>query len=1311
MEAIAIVGVGCKLPGGVESVDDLVRALSEGRDCVSEIPADRWDLDAYYHLDPLAPGRTYVRHGGFVDGIDQFDAGFFGVSDVEAKRMDPQQRMLLQTVWHALEDSGQSPAELDKSNTGVFLAMMNTNGYSLRKALSEGMKGVSAYDAVGDAMSITAGRISHFLGLEGPCLVVDTACSGSMVALHLARQSILTGDCDAAIVAGVSTILHPNIHVAFSKLGLMSRTGRCMAFDERADGYVRGEGCVAAVIRPESVAQERGDRIMASVLSTSINQDGRTPALTAPNGHTQEKVIRMALARVGVSPDEVGYVEAHGTGTPVGDPIEMAALVDVYGPGRSTGEPLYVGSAKSNFGHIESGAGLLGIVKAALSLENEVIFPSLHFRRLNPNIDIGHAPLEVPTDLVPWPRNSERRRLAGVNSFGYSGTNAHAVLAEAPLPAGRLDGALQRPAQAVVISARTTDDLRRVAASWADFLDGQPPDRLPNVAFTSATGRSHARCRLGVVGADPTEMADRLRGWGDGRMPRDLYEGAALSGRKPKVAFVFTGQGSQYPGMARELYGHEPTFTAAIDRCSALMTPALGLPLTDLLFEASSSAELNDTRFLQPALFALEFALAELLRSWGVEPDVVMGHSVGEIVAACVAGVLSLQDAAGFVVARGELMGSLPHGGRMLAVEAEPERVEDWLDGHASDVSLAALNGPRSAVVSGDGEVIGLIEHIAQAEGYRTAELRVSHAFHSPLMDPILEKLGDCATALRTSRPRLPIVSNVTGAFYGDVVPDGYWSEHARRPVMFHKGVMALVEAKCSVIVEVGPHPALMALIAGAVHGTKVRCQPTLMRDRRDVSNMLGTVAALHVRGVAIDFDRLFWETAYRRTRLPQYPFRADRHWIDADIAVDGSTDQVLQLHAALGRRVTLTARRSSFEVELSAAAPWADHRVLGTTVFPGSGYLEMVSRGVAASNGRDWDSILLRDVAFKRPLVLTYGKARKVRLTIATSPTGGSEQRFAVAEDGESTSFCEGRVRSLFEELEDDAYPHALNGRQSELRVAALYGEMRKAGLEYGSNFATIREVWTGRPGSGTAVGRITASAHPGEGASHPFAVSTMLDGCIQVVGAALQNLPGGEPGSGGGAFIPVSIGSVELRREPLTEVWSHVDLRLNADGLAASATIRVLDADNRLVVAIDGLELRRTTSLSEDEPATAGKASGPRAPGVAITRGELVAQLRQTPNAQRVAVVSRWLTEEIKDTMGQAADELDLDNLDPSIAFLEIGLDSLLVTELQRRIQEKLDFRFEAMEALDYQSIESLAGYLLEKVIVTEAGVPSLR
>lgn len=1305
-EPIAIVGVGCRLPGYVSTVEELVEALQDGRDCITEVPPERWDADLYYDPDPLMPGKTYVRHGGFMADIKRFDAAFFGISDAEASRMDPQQRIVLETVWHALEHAGQSAEELTKTSTGVFLAVMNTNNYSQLKTLYDGLPGVAGYDAMGDAMSIAAGRISHFLGLEGPCLTLDTACSGSMVALHLARQSILSGECDSAIVAGVSAILTPHVHIAFSKLGLMSRSGRCKAFDESADGYVRSEGCVAVLLRRQSLAVARRDRIVASIVGTAINQDGRTPALTAPNGQTQESVMRTALSRVGIRPNEVGYVEAHGTGTPVGDPIEMAALINVYGRGRSDAEPLYVGSAKSNFGHIEAGAGLLGIVKAALSLDQEQIFPSIHFKRLNPNIDLGEAPLHVPTTLIGWPRGHQRR-LAGVNSFGYSGTNAHVILQESA--SHNADEAQQpnRPCELIALSARSSGGLQELADRWLDFLEQDTAPTLGEIAFTAAAGRTHFRYRLAVVARSKSEIGEKLRFWREGRMPSAFAVAQPTASRKRKIAFVFTGQGAQYAGMGRQLYDSEPTFKAVIDRCAGLMNAELETTLSDVLFGPDSAALLRNTRYVQPALFAIEYALATLLREWGVEPDCVIGHSVGEIVAACVAGAIALEDAVRFVLARGRLMGQLPHGGKMLAIDATAEQAMQWLQGHEAEASIAAINGPASVVVSGAADAVDHVAQCASSAGRSVKELEVSHAFHSPLMDPILDELEEVAASLRVSAPRLPIISNVTGERQTHDIPAQYWSSHVRQPVLFHQGLCNIVEAGCSVLIEVGPHAALSAAIAAAFDTSTVRCVPTLMRDRQDVSHILGTLASLYLNGVPCNMDRLFAGLAYRRVPLPLYPFRRDRHWLRFDhgfiepskTAIDSLPKAKPALHPLLGQAVSIDSQRAVFESSLAAVQPWVDHRILGSTVFPGTAYLEMAARGFAASKGQDWHAVQLRDVGFERPLVLAYGKPKNVRLTLESrSLNSPGDSTFAVAATGSNENYCRGRIAGIRDLADKASIENELGRMRHKIDTGQFYGELRKRSFEYGASFSTVRELWLGEPASGEGIARITASPR-GDGAeNHPFTYTTTLDGCLQVFGAALRTLGADvQPG----AFVPQSIRSVTLRNKPFSQLWSHASVRVNGDGRSLLACIRVVTDRGDVLADIDDLELRQMARFSlvrDDRTVAAGDY-------LSDSREKLIEQISELPHAQRAGVLTKWLVAEVKDILGQAADEVDLDNLDPSTAFIEIGLDSLLMTELQRRIQEKLEFRFKPMQGLDYQSAGSLAEYILNEVLFADS------
>ena len=1320
LEPIALIGVGCRLPGRITDAAGLLSALREGRDLITEIPPERWSVDAFFDPDPLSPGKTYVRKGSFLEDVFLFDPGFFGITDSEAVRMDPQQRLLLETVWHALEDAGQSAEELMNSNTGMFLAMMNTNGYSHLKGVFEGPMGITAYDAMGDAMSIAAGRISHFLGLEGPCLTLDTACSSSLVALHLARQAILTGDCDTAIVAGVNIMLHPAIHIAFSKLGLMSRAGHCAAFDASADGYIRGEGCVAVVLRRQSDAIAKGNRIIASVVGTAVNQDGRTPALTAPNGRSQEKVIRNALARVGVSPNDIGYVEAHGTGTPVGDPIEMSAIVNVYGPGRSDDQTLYIGSVKSNFGHIEAGAGLLGLVKTALSLQHEEIFPSIHFNELNPSIDLSHAPVKVATGVIPWRRNG-RPRLAGVNSFGYSGTNAHVILQEAPTQSNGLEeesetqaqGLFERGGELVVISAKSTSALDDLTDQWINFLETDKATPLHDIAFTASLGRTQLSQRLAVTGRDKDELKQKLQAWRGGRTPKGLTVGQVIGKIKPRIAFMFTGQGAQYAGMGFELYESQPHFAQTVQRVASIMDPELGAPLLDILFGDKSAEYLENTRYVQPALFAIEYALADLFRYWGVEPSYVIGHSIGELVAACVAGVLDLEDAARFVVARGRLMGSLPEGGTMLAIAASPEQVQRWIQGKEAEVALATVNGPHAVVISGKAEAVAQVGEMAQAAGRQIRELEVSHAFHSPLMDPILEELTGVAAAMRILPPKIPILSNTTGDFFDDEIKPEYWSQQVRNAVLFHQGMQKIIEAGCNLIVEIGPHPALTPAVVTAFDSSSLQTTPTLRKDKKDAGNLLNTLASFYVNGAPLKFERLYTSPTYQRASLPLYPFKGEKYWLSAlegalDLAPDAfplvdtpvveELPALPELHPLLGKVVSRSLRKIVFETGLKTSSPWTDHRVLDSTVFPGTGYMEIASRGFAAfTSGQSWQSIIVKDMAFEQPLLLSYREEKKVTLTLEQTAQGKGDTKFVMAAAEGGVTYCRGRIVASKKDPEQVELEAELSGRDSEMKIGVFYGELRSRGLEYGARFANVRELWLGKPGSGEAFGRIVNTiATTGD---DPFNNAVVLDACLQVFGGALATLSEmNQPG----AFVPATIQTISFVGNLPAEVWSHVKVTANANGRGALATVRVLNDTGEVLAKMENLELRRTMTLVISKRGASEKRSS--ANQFIKSRAHAIETLKPMERKGRVGLLSKWLIAEIKDTMGQAGDALNLEKLPPSAAFVEIGLDSLLVTELQRRIQEKLEFRFKPMQGLDYQSIETMAEYILDEVLAVD-------
>jgi acyl transferase domain-containing protein len=703
-EPIAIVGAGCRYPGGVETPEDLWRLLRGGVNAVSEIPADRWDVDAYYDPDPKAPGKMITRRAGFLDRVDGFDAQFFGISPREAATMDPQQRLLLETATEALESAALATDRLAGSATGVFVGITTSDyGQLLRVG---GPETSDVYSATGAALNAAAGRISFTYGFQGPCVALDTACSSSLVAVHLACQSLRAGESDLALAGGVNVVLSPDAMVLFSKWGMMAPDGACKTFDAAADGFVRAEGCAMIALKRLADAQAAGDPILAVIRGSAVNSDGRSSGLTVPNGPAQQAVVRKALADAGVTPGDIDYVEAHGTGTPLGDPIEIEALGAVMGAARGADRPLLVGSIKTNLGHTEAASGLAGLLKVVMSLRHDCIPPHLHFSTPNPRIPWANLPMRVPIEAVAWPPG-ERVRRAGVSSFGFSGTNAHVIVEEAPVPA---PGAAERRPRLIVLSARGEAALRQTAVRQADYLGSQPESSLADVATTLSAGRAHFERRAALVAESVDEASAALREFGGGGMPAGMVAGSTRLGERPKIAFLFTGQGSQYAGMGRELYDSEPVFRASLDRCASILADHLERPLLEVLFPAKAAdTPIGETAYTQPALFALEYSLCELWRSWGITPSIVAGHSVGEYVAACVAGVFTLEDGLALIAARGALMQALPPGGAMAAVFADEQRVAVRISGYGARVAIAAINGPEETVISGDADAVAEI--------------------------------------------------------------------------------------------------------------------------------------------------------------------------------------------------------------------------------------------------------------------------------------------------------------------------------------------------------------------------------------------------------------------------------------------------------------------------------------------------------------------------------------------------------------------------------------------------------------------------
>jgi acyl transferase domain-containing protein len=870
-EPIAIVGLGCRLPGGVRDAASFWTLLAKGVDAVTEVPADRWDAAALYDPDPRTRGKMSTRWGAFLGEIDGFDAAFFDISPREAARMDPQQRLLLEVAWNALEDAGQNPSRLAGSPAGVFVGV-HSHSHDYWTLQAENPESLDAYAGTGTSHSVLAGRLSYLLDLRGPSLAVDTACSSSLVALHLAAQALRTRECDLALAAGVNVILAPEFTVAASRMQMLAADGRCKTFDERADGFVRGEGCGVVVLKRLSDAVAAGDPIRAVIRGSAVNQDGRTNGLTAPSGHSQQALIRRALELAGVAPEELGYVEAHGTGTPLGDPIEMEALAAVLGSGRAA--PCLVGSVKTNLGHLEGAAGIAGLIKTVLALQHGSVPAHLHFRRLNPHITMPPT-LAIPTTLSPWP-TGRGRRCAGVSSFGWSGTNAHVVLEAAP-PVADAGPAAARDAVLLPLSARSEPALAAVARSYSEALAGH--ERLENLVYTAAVRRAHHEHRLAVVGCSADGLREALTEYLTGGS-----HPAVTAGRSRKthpVVFVFPGQGSQWPGMGRRLLVQEPVFRESLERCDEAIQREAGWSVIERL--TAADRDLDRIDLVQPALFAVTVALAALWQSWGIQPGAVVGHSLGEIAAAHVAGVLDLPDAVRVICRRSRLLHRLSGRGAMAAVDLPLDEARAALAGLEDRLAVAVSNGPRSTVISGDPAALETLLARFRERNVFARLVKVDVASHSPQVDEIVPDLRRDLESIRPRTGTVPIYSTVTGRLIDGATLDAvYWTRNVRQPVLFGTAMEQVLEAGFTTILEVSPHPILVTAVEGTAQhvGRPVVVLSSLRRDHDEMTELLTSLGRLHCQGAPVRWSALQTSGA-RPVPLPPYPWQRRRFWLE----------------------------------------------------------------------------------------------------------------------------------------------------------------------------------------------------------------------------------------------------------------------------------------------------------------------------------------------------------------------------------------------------------------------------------------------
>lgn len=1188
---IAIIGMACRFAGAPD-LESYWRLIRDGREGTTEVPPDRWPIDEFY--DPEGgPGKSVTRRGAFVEGIDLFEPTFFGVTPREAARMDPQQRLLLEIAWETLENAGCPADQMAGTATGVYVGVGGTDYMKIPVREPDYFQLIDAHVGTGNALSIASNRVSYSLDLRGPSLSVDTACSSGSLAVHLAMESLRRGESNAALAGGANLIMAPDVTIAFSNSHMLSPEGRCRSYDANASGYVRGEGCAFVLLKRLEDAQRDGDDIRGVLLGTAVNQDGRTPGIAAPSVLQQQACLRAALADADLSPEDIDYVEGHGTGTPLGDPIELQALAHVFPKQGEDDRPLWVTSVKGNIGHTETVSGVAGLIKTVLLMEHQTVPPQPFLEKLNPHVQIGKSRVEPLTEQKDWPSrlaDGGRRRVAGVSSFGFGGTNTHLVVAEPPLRA-KPKPRPERTTHVVKLAAKTADRIPEQAqrlAQWLRSEDGFEAT-VADVAYTMNTGRSDFPHRVAITADNRPSLLERL----DAIAAGDTAETSGTACEKPRVAWLFTGQGSQRAAMGLELYNSEPIFRRVIDRCDAVLANQGVDSLIEVL--RAEDGRIDQTRYTQPAIFAVECGLAALWKSWGVTPDVVLGHSIGEFAAAVTAGVLSLEDGARLVAERARLMHTAPGDGAMAVLFAPEATVAEALAGREASLSIAAVNGPENTVLSGDAIELEAVLKELSDRGITAKRLTVSHAFHSPLMDPVLDEFERFAATIEHLPPQLPIASNVTGGLItAESVPEdwaAYWRNHLRGTVRFADGVTATAERRAKHWIEVGPAPILAAMAARC--DTEFAAKPEWIASLRpgtpEATTLAQAVATHWEGGGHVDWRAWDRDRPRRRLPLPNYPMRRERYWYE-NLQPSGA-GKVAQAASGsspvLGGRLPMAAGGAVFEAPIDTRTPaWlVDHQVQGSIVAPGAMFVEQ-ALAAAAALGEPGGPLRVDGVTIRQALVPAKGERLRVqtlveresagrrRLTIHAAPANETDPKWT--EHAEATLVTTPTNDSPTK-LDRGGFDQRVVERQTRQEFYALVGER---GLVYGNAFRVLDDV---KRSAYDATADVVPSKSVSSDLSRYHLHPAIGDALLQTVAATLPLEADGSYSPH--TYLPVRIDSVRLHRpiergEPLTAHAIRRDPAPN-DTQPSPETVEadslLLDGAGRPVAELLGVRLQK--------------------------------------------------------------------------------------------------------------------------------------